>query len=122
MGQPWGMSDDAPVTRTIAGRFAHGVSGNPSGRPTKETDELKRLARTHTAAAIETLAEIMGDRDARAQDRVAAANSLMDRGHGRPAVIDEEAVIERAIKTYVERALAARALLPAPTVVEDDDE
>lgn len=61
-----------------------GQSGNPGGMP-KGALDVKQLARNHTIAAIETLAAIMQDRDAVPAARVAAANSLLDRGFGKPS-------------------------------------
>jgi hypothetical protein len=43
-----------------------------------------KLARNHTALAIETLAEIMADPWAKDADRIKAADSILDRGHGKP--------------------------------------
>lgn len=60
-----------------------GVSGNPSGRP-KVIVSLVELAREHTTAAVETLAEIMGDAEASCSARVSAASALLDRGYGKP--------------------------------------
>ena len=60
-----------------------GESGNPGGRP-KEVAEVRELARKYTAKAIKTLAGIMLDENAPVASRVAATNSLLDRGHGRP--------------------------------------
>lgn len=42
-----------------------------------------KLARKHTEAAIQTLAEIMYDGDAKPADRIKAADSILDRGHGK---------------------------------------
>jgi len=42
------------------------------------------LARQHTEQAIETLAEVMSDPFAENRERLTAANSLLDRGHGKP--------------------------------------
>lgn len=42
------------------------------------------LAREHTERAIDTLAEVMKDPFAENRERIAAANSLLDRGHGKP--------------------------------------
>jgi hypothetical protein len=63
--------------------FKPGVSGNPGGRP-KVVGELRALAREHTAAALEALVEIVGSKKAPPAARVAAANSILDRGYGRP--------------------------------------
>jgi hypothetical protein len=43
-----------------------------------------RLAQDHTERAIQTLADIMNNA-AEDRDRVRAAESLLDRGHGKPA-------------------------------------
>ena len=59
-----------------------GQSGNPGGRP-KENEELKALARTFTAEAIERLAHWMRSDEPRAS--VAAVSVLLDRGYGKPA-------------------------------------
>lgn len=60
-----------------------GVSGNPGGLP-KGLGEVKKLARTYTTEAVETLAEIMQDKGAPPAARVNAANCLLDRGYGKP--------------------------------------
>ncbi len=60
-----------------------GESGNPGGRP-KEVAEVRELARKYTVKAIKTLAGIMLDEKAPETARIAATNSLLDRGHGRP--------------------------------------
>ena len=73
----------APQNRTESGRFVKGQSGNPGGRPVVMA-EVKELARSHTADAIDTLAEIMRDEDEPAAARVAAASAILDRGYGKP--------------------------------------
>ena len=45
---------------------------------------LAELARSHTATALETLVAVMTDMAAPAAARVTAANSLLDRGYGKP--------------------------------------
>jgi hypothetical protein len=45
--------------------------------------EIKSLARSHTETALKTLAGIMMQPDAAPAARVAAANSLLDRGWGK---------------------------------------
>ena len=64
--------------------FAKGESGNPGGRPRVE-GEIRELARQHTGTALRTLIEI-AERGENESARVAAANALLDRGYGKPAV------------------------------------
>lgn len=47
--------------------------------------EIRSLARQHTAAAIKTLVDIMGKEGVNEAARVSAANSLLDRGWGKPS-------------------------------------
>ncbi len=58
-----------------------------------------------TEKAIETLAEIMTDPKVRSSARVAAANALLDRGHGRaPQTVKVEQITEMAdheLKAYI---------------------
>jgi len=49
----------------------------------KAIAEIRSLARAHTEAAINCLAGIMNKTDAPESARVAAANSLLDRGWGK---------------------------------------
>jgi hypothetical protein len=65
-------------------RFVKGQSGNPGGRP-KADGEIRELARQHTVMALRTLREI-AEHGENESARVAAANSLLDRGWGKPAV------------------------------------
>ncbi|WP_147262617.1 DUF5681 domain-containing protein [Roseiarcus fermentans] len=73
--------------------FKAGTSGNPSGRPRnaatvearKTFVDVRISAQEHTLNAIHTLATIMNDSNASKQARIAAAQALLDRGHGRPS-------------------------------------
>jgi hypothetical protein len=62
--------------------FARGQSGNPGGRP-KGLSDVRQLARKHTAAAIKKLSEILVTGQSE-QAQIMAANSLLDRGWGKP--------------------------------------
>lgn len=64
--------------------FQPGQSGNPGGRP-KENAEVKALARQFCLEAIEKLAWIMRNGDNK--EAKAAADSLLDRGIGKPAQV-----------------------------------
>jgi len=77
------MSTD--IERVENGKFAPGVSANPGGRP-KQLKEVVELARTHTKSSIEALVEIRDDRTAQAMARVKAAELLLGRGWGQPAL------------------------------------
>lgn len=63
------------------GTFQPGKSGNPGGRP-KENAEVKALAREYGPEAISKLVELLRGSDARVAK--AAADSLLDRGYGKP--------------------------------------
>ena len=63
--------------------FPKGVSGNPGGRP-RVLGDVQELARQQSPEAINTLVAIMQNEKAPPAARVAAANSLLDRGFGKP--------------------------------------
>ena len=58
--------------------------GRPKGARNKATQELQDLAKQHTVAAVKELARL--SKEAKSETaRVAAINSLLDRGYGKPA-------------------------------------
>ena len=59
------------------------TGGRVKGIPNKATAVIKEIAGAYTAEAVAVLVDIMreGESD---QVRLAAANALLDRGHGRP--------------------------------------
>lgn len=67
-------------------------AGRPKGAVNSTTATLRDLAREHTSDALATLVEIAKHSDSDAA-RVSAANSLLDRGYGKPSQVlsgDEE--------------------------------
>lgn len=71
------------VLRGVGGRFLPGKTGNPGGRP-KVPEEFKELAKEHSFTALETVVAILTDPDAKAADRLRAADIILDRALGRP--------------------------------------
>lgn len=58
------------------------------------------LARIHTAEAIGTLRDVMSDAGAKPSERIAAAQAILDRGHGR--------AVQAVISVPARQAVAAR--------------
>lgn len=59
------------------------TGGRKKGVPNKATASLKEAAQVYTEQALQTLANIMTAGESEAA-RVAAANSILDRGYGKP--------------------------------------
>ncbi len=88
------------------------------GSTAKQITDVRDAARQHTLAAVETLVSVMEDLKAPASARVAAANGLLDRGHGKAAQH-----IEASVSVYDNLSLAERqALLAALESLDDDDD
>lgn len=95
----------APENKKKTGRFQPGKSGNPGGRP-KGSNVVRELARAHTETALKTLVAALKDKDGRV--RVAAANSLLDRGWGKPSTeIDVYMTVMRELEAKSDEELAA---------------
>jgi len=78
--------------------------GRPKGSLNKATATVKEAAQAFTDDALKVLAEIMKGGESEAA-RVAAANSILDRGHGKPKqALDVEANVKATI-TRIERQI-----------------
>jgi hypothetical protein len=62
--------------------FKPGASGNPGGRAAVPKD-VQEAFRRHTMEALTVILEIMRDKRGKKRDRLAAANSILDRGIGK---------------------------------------
>lgn len=82
--------------------------------------EIRSLARQHTETALKTLASIMNDNAAPPPARVAAANSLLDRGWGKAEQKLEAEHIHRYIARIPEKAPTTEAWQQqhAPTTIQ----
>ena len=78
------MSPSEKESRTIGqvGGRRPGA-GRPLGSPNKLTRPLKELAALHSEDCIAVLVELRDHAESE-QVRLAAANALLDRGHGKP--------------------------------------
>lgn len=92
--------------------FKKGQSGNPGGRK-PIPPEVKELARAESVNAIRALARVMNAKTAPHAAIVAAANSLLDRGYGKPTQHIEAHVdlIDRLSLTEQEALASALAAL-----------
>lgn len=61
-------------------------SGRKAGVKNKATRALKEIAREYSEEAIEILVSVMRDPETSAAVKVQAADKLLDRSHGRPAI------------------------------------
>jgi hypothetical protein len=76
-------------------------SPNPGGRP-KALHNLQELARQHTEAAIDTLAEVMNDEKAPHSARISAADALLSRGWGRPILPTVQTNTEKTFEQWLD--------------------
>lgn len=67
--------------------FRPGQSGNPGGKKpdSPEVKAAKELARKNARKAVEVLIELMLSKACNEKTRILAANSVLDRGIGKPA-------------------------------------
>jgi hypothetical protein len=61
----------------------HGLAGKHQFKMPKALTEIRSLARSHTRTALNVLVGVMRNTKAAAPARIAAANSILDRGWGK---------------------------------------
>lgn len=72
-------------------------AGRKKGSISKATADIREAAQTFTEDALNVLASIMRESESDAA-RVAAANSILDRGHGKPRqAMDIDANVKAAV-------------------------
>lgn len=79
-------------------------AGRPKGVVNKATADIREAAQQYTELALAVLVDVATNGDSAAA-KVAAANSLLDRGHGKPrqavdATVDGELGLVVNIKRY----------------------
>ena len=124
---------DKPKGKPRGRAFQKGVSPNPGGVPKGEASprridmDARLLARDHSVEAVKKLISIMNNPKATHTAQLIAANSILDRGYGRPPqsveVYDADVqadsgddvleIIESRLIELGER-LRAQGLLPRP--------
>ena len=83
-------------------------AGRPKGSLNKATADIRDAAQVYTQEALDTLAEVMRNGDSAAA-RVAAANSILDRGFGKPRqAMEVEADVTANVTQVVRRIVDPR--------------
>lgn len=59
-------------------------AGRPAGSVNKATADIRDAAQEYTTDALQVLVGVMNSAEQPAAARVAAANAILDRGHGKP--------------------------------------
>jgi hypothetical protein len=89
------------------------TGGRKVGTPNKATAEIRAAAQRYTAEALGVLRDVMR-KGASEQARVAAANSILDRGWGKPSqILDAAHPIERDPAKMSEAELIAAIICGA---------
>jgi hypothetical protein len=61
--------------------------GRVKGVPNKATASIRDIARQYTGEAVEALVRVLRDAESPAAAVVGAANSILDRGYGKPSQV-----------------------------------
>ena len=114
-----GNSAESAAARLLRNVQVQARRAELQGSTAKQITDIRDLARQCTEAAIETLKDVMLDTDSNAAARVAAANGLLDRGHGKAVQH-----IEAEVSVYDSLSLPEKqALLEIiDEIIDADDE
>lgn len=63
------------------------TGGRKVGTPNRATADIKAVTGAYTSEAVGVLVDLMRDETTPPQTRLAAANSLLDRAHGKPVPV-----------------------------------
>ena len=85
--------------------FVKGQSGNPGGRKPMDPT-IKRALEAACPDAVKTLVDIMRDKSAPPKDRIACAQTVLDRVHGKPAQTVDMTVTRNVAQLSDEELLA----------------
>lgn len=96
------------MTNPNPSRWKPGQSGNPKGRP-PIVHHVLELARQHSGEAIMALVEILRDKNSPPAARAMAANSILDRGYGKPAQSVDIGISRKSLDELSDVELAAIA-------------
>ena len=105
------------------GRFVKGQSGNPSGLPSRPeaiarrriSKDVRELCRDHSLDAVKALVQVVNSETTPPAARVAAANSILDRGWGKPQI-----EVNATINAYDKMSEAELAGYIAGNIIEGE--
>ena len=78
-----GNSAESAAARLLRNVQVQARRAELQGSTARQITDVRDAARQHTLAAVETLVSVMQDLKAPHSARVAAANGILDRGHGK---------------------------------------
>lgn len=81
------------------------TGGRTKGTPNKATRDIKEAAAEYSQEALDVLVKVARNTKSPAAARVAAANGILDRAHGKPKqAVDVDANVRAAV-TQIERRI-----------------
>ncbi len=113
-----GNSAESAAARLLKNVDVQARRAELQGSTAKQITDVRDAARQHTLAAVETLVSVMEDLKAPHSARVAAANGLLDRGHGKATQRIEAEISVYDSLSYDDKV----ALLAALDSLDGDEE